>query len=202
MTVPPEKEVPDEPIRRALENPADPGAFADLAVWLRPVVRSTLRSFRQWALDPEDVYQHSLRKLWEAARSGSVQRFESAGQLLAYFRTLVRNTVLDALRKKSPRRDCSLPEQDAAELLADAAGAASREPEPSEQMEAEELQRALESALRLLPDDLMRVVQMRLEGRPFEEIGAALGISRPLAHHRFQEALAALRNSLKARGYE
>src|SRR5262245_20029208 len=141
-------EGPDEGLRRALDNPADREAFATLAARLSPLVRAALRRLGRPALDPEDVYQQCLRKLWEAAQGGAVRTFESPAQLLAYLRTLVRNTALDALRHESARRHQRLPEEDDTD-----SGAASREPEPSVKVEGDEEHLALEGAIARLPED-------------------------------------------------
>lgn len=56
----------------------------------------------------------------------------------------------------------------------------------------------LKDAIRSLPDESRRIIEMRMEGRSFKEIGKALGCNKDTAKRRYERAVNALREQMGA----
>jgi RNA polymerase sigma-70 factor (ECF subfamily) len=130
---------------------------------------------RQWCSAPEDAVQEAFVKL----AGLSAQPDDPA----AYLFRAVRNAAIDAGRAERRRRHHE-------------AEAAARQAwfEPAEALDGDDARRALEA----LPADLREPLVAHLwGGLTFAQIGPLMGCSASTAHRRYEEALAALRNTLR-----
>src|SRR6516165_10291152 len=120
--------------------------------YLRLLARLQLNPRLQGRLDPSDVVQQTLVK----AQQGLGQlRGQSEGELLAWLRRILANTLVDAARKHGGEvvRQRSLEESLAASSARLEAWLAADQPSPSEEAQRQEQLLALAEALAGLPED-------------------------------------------------
>ncbi len=129
---------------------------------------------RQWCATPEDAVQEAFVRLAALAA-------EPADPAAWLFRA-VRNGAISAGRGERRRRHHE--------------GGAARPAwfEPAETLDGDDARRALEA----LPADLREPLVAHLwGGLTFAQIGPLMGCSASTAHRRYEEALAALRQTLR-----
>jgi RNA polymerase sigma-70 factor (ECF subfamily) len=132
--------------------------------------------------DAEDLTQ----EVFASAAAAVIASSETAPPTLAWLYTVARRRLADAARRK--RLD-TVP----LELV--------RAPEASVDEYGLDVARALETALRSLPEGQRRVVLMRLVGgRTFEEIATELGATEEACRMRFMRGLRQLRTELEKEG--
>jgi RNA polymerase sigma-70 factor (ECF subfamily) len=146
----------------------DPQAFNDLFTRLRPhlhaLVRRCLGPESQGPLDHSNLVQSCLRRIYE--NFDKLREDPSVPQLLAWIAAIVRNRIVDALRRQG---------RDPAELL----GSAIREVQDRPSSEAAERDRRaarLAGALAQLPNRERQVVELHwFDQLPDSEIAERLG---------------------------
>jgi RNA polymerase sigma-70 factor (ECF subfamily) len=95
--------VPDDPVDRALtllrDSPSDPSGWRELYRDLWPyVIAICFRTLKGRRQEAEDVAQTVFLRL---ARTGLIQRFDSAQQLRAYVGKMAHNCSIDFLRTEA-----------------------------------------------------------------------------------------------------
>ncbi len=147
-------------------------------------------------LDPDDVVQQTLTRAVEKR-----DRFRGSddAQRAAWLRTLLRHTLIDAVRKFNRAAgvarslDASL-EQSSARLEA---FLAADQTSPSGRLEREERLLRLADALAALPEDQRRAVELKhLQGCALAEVAEQMGRTVPAVAGLLQRGLRALREDL------
>jgi RNA polymerase sigma-70 factor (ECF subfamily) len=144
-------------------------------------------------LDPSDVVQETLLKAKE--RLGQF-RGTSAAELAAWLRRMLRNAMIDALRRltREPAVLSAL-EQSSARLEASLAGDGSS---PSEQAVRHEELEQLAAALAQLPEDQRLAVQLQqMHGHSVQAIAALMGRSKSAVGGLLRRGMAGLRQRMQ-----
>jgi RNA polymerase sigma-70 factor, ECF subfamily len=133
----------------------------------------------------QDVLQDVFVQLWT-----SPQRYDpTAAPLRTYLMVLARSRALDAVRSDARRR----ARQERQHLLAPD----TPPPSPGDEVAAREAARLVREAVRLLPDEQRRLVELAyFEGKSYREAATATGIPEGTAKSRLRAALAALEVAL------
>ncbi len=165
--------------------------------YLLLLARLQLAPNLQGKLDPSDLVQQTLLK---AHQNGDQFRGSSEAERVAWLRTILANTLTDALRKFGPRagtRERSLEaalEQSSRNLESILAA---DQTTPSQKLIRHEQLIRLADAIALLPDDQRQAVEMRhLQGLATTEIAQKLDRSVAAVGGLLQRGLRALRLSL------
>ncbi len=165
--------------------------------YLLLLARLQLGENLQGKLDPSDLVQQTLLK---AHQNAAQFRGKSDAEHVAWLRTILANTLTDAVRKFAPRagpRERSLAasvEQSSRRL--EAILAADQTSASQRVIRHEQLIR-LADALAQLPDDQRQAVELRhLQGLPTSEIARQMNRSIAAIGGLLQRALRALRVSL------
>ena len=139
----------------------------------------------------EDVVQEAFVSVWKQAPRFDPHR----GLVRSWLLTIVHNRAIDAVRRRSGRAERALPEGPE-EFVA----AGGRPEELTEwALEAE----AVRDAVRALPDDQRRTVEMAyFEGLTHVEIAARMGVPPGTVKSRMRLALEKMRTSLRTRVLE
>ncbi len=172
---------------RAVALQGDRAAFARLFAHFAPRIKSYL--LRGGADDAmaEDLAQEALLMLWRKAALFDVQQ---AGVSTWVF-TIARNLRVDRFRRQGA---AALPSDDFdLETVADEA------PAPEERLHASRMQAQVRAAMRTLPPDQARVLQLSyFDDQPHASIASALGIPLGTVKSRMRLAVAHLRRALGA----
>jgi RNA polymerase sigma-70 factor, ECF subfamily len=195
---------PVEPIARWLPD-ARAGSREALGRAL-DACRGYLLLIAQSELGPElrakggasDVVQETLVDAYrDFARFGG----QSEAELLHWLRRLLLNNLADFARlyresgKRQLGREVGL--DDGGSSAGRGGGLAAPGPSPSGEALAHEQGEEVRAALERLPDDYRRVILLRYqEAQPFEEIGAALGLTANAARKLLMRAVARMRQEL------
>jgi RNA polymerase sigma-70 factor, ECF subfamily len=152
--------------------------------WFRLHGPKVLLCARQWTrspVDAEDVVQDAFVRFWRHQR-------KLGGEPLALLLTSVRRAAIDLSRRNSRRLD----RETFAESQSGDDGAFF---EPS--VENDDRRRAIEGALRRLPDEQREILVLKIWGElTFDQIATNLAISPNTAASRYRYALAGLRKEL------
>ena len=155
-----------------------------------PVYGLTLRMLGDPA-SAEDVTQDAFIRAW--------QRFETfrGGSFRSWLFTIAANRARDELRRRRRRPSTSLDEArddpDRADLDPPDAG-----PTAHDLVEQAELRRALEAALRTLPDDWREIVVLAdVQGLDYSEVAAVAGIPVGTVKSRLSRARGRLREVIR-----
>jgi RNA polymerase sigma-70 factor (ECF subfamily) len=133
--------------------------------------------------DAEDVVQESFIALWRQA-----SRLDPSRGIRSYLLTIVHHKAVDRLRRRSRRPELALDEL--APVKAEA-------PDPVQFAEALENRELVRSAMRSLPDDQRRAVEMAyFGGLTMSEVAAQLKIPVGTAKSRLRLALGHMRRAL------
>jgi RNA polymerase sigma-70 factor (ECF subfamily) len=184
-----------------MTEPAAGGArpLEDYRDYLRLLARLQLDSRLQAKLDPSDVVQEALLK---AHQSLAGFRWQGAGEMAAWLRTILASTLADAVRRYSTAaRDVHLErslhaavEESSSRLEGWLAG---KESSPSEQLLRQEQLLRLAAALARLPNDQRQAVELRhLKGASLEEIAQHMGRSKGAAAKLLFRGVESLRDLL------
>jgi RNA polymerase sigma-70 factor, ECF subfamily len=140
--------------------------------------------------EAEDLAQDVFVKVYRAAG-----RYRPDAKFTTWLYRIATNAALNAARSKHRRPTASL---DAMEERGGASQvSAPVEQRPDRELEREETIRAVDRALRQLPErQRMAVVLQRFEGLSYEEIGEALSMSVEAVDSMLRRAKAALRDAL------
>lgn len=132
----------------------------------------------------EDVVQQLFIKIWE-----SRETLQTPDSVAAYLFTAARNRALNYIKSQSRKSDNEVP----LTHLHDEA-----DNKTEEQMDANELQKALYAAIDALPDKRKEVfVLSRFEGKSYKEIAEIMQISVKTVEAQMGKALATLREFVK-----
>jgi RNA polymerase sigma-70 factor, ECF subfamily len=157
-------------------------AWAELSERIRHIATLFIRRFDAWSVDADDVAQDVLLRLHSA---DAIRRLSLAGSPQGYLSVVVRNRVLDELRKNQSRwRGSSAAQQRMDE-------------ETGSGVSAEErivLERLLES----LSDEERELVRLRFwEGYSIEDIAVHLGVRYSTASVRLFRLMRRLREQME-----
>ncbi|BBG02604.1 MULTISPECIES: RNA polymerase sigma factor [Pseudonocardia] len=178
----------------ALAADLDAG-FGELVDAHRDLLFSVARSFVRTPADAEDLAADALLRAYRALCGYSTERIRGLRVrpwLLVILRNTARNRARDAARRPAPPPrhdpfDAALPED------------RSIEPDPAEQAERGELQRALGTALGELSEAQRTAVVLRhVHGLPTSEVAQVLGCAEGTAKSHVSRGLTALRTVLAA----
>jgi RNA polymerase sigma-70 factor (ECF subfamily) len=164
--------------------------------YLRLMARLQMDDWLQGKLDPSDVVQQALVKAHQAREQF---RGQTDGELAAWLRRILANTMTDAARKyqNEVKRERSLLEtlnESSAKLEA---WLQAEEDSPSEHAVRNEQLLQLAGALGELPEDQRRAVELRyLKDAPVPEIAAMLGKTEPAVAGLLRRGLQRLREVL------
>jgi RNA polymerase sigma-70 factor (ECF subfamily) len=165
--------------------------------YLRLLARLQLNPRLQGRLDPSDVVQQTLIK----AQKGLGQlRGQSEGELLAWLRRILANTLVDAARKHGGEigRQRSLEDALAASSARLEAWLAADQPSPSDQVVRQEQLLRLAEALAGLPEDQRAAVELHyLHEESVAEIATHMGRTRPAVAGLLRRGLQRLRENLR-----
>jgi RNA polymerase sigma-70 factor, ECF subfamily len=138
----------------------------------------------------EDVAQQVFIRVWKGA-----PRYRPTAKFTTWLLTITRNLVFNEARrrKRHPGDTLDVHEGEEALALTDPARHV-----PDEELLQAELQLAVESAIRALPEkQRMAVVLRRYEGKSYEEIGEVLGLTVAAVKSLLFRARTELRAALK-----
>ncbi len=168
---------------RAIALRGDRAAFAALFRFYAPRIKAVLMRAGATAEAAEDVAQETLVAVWRKAGQYDPARASAA----AWIYTVARNLRIDRLRRDQREK-----------LVAVYETIASEEPErPDEVLDSSEQDARLRSALRELPAEQVRVVQLSfVEGRAHGDIAKMLGLPLGTVKSRLRLAVNRLRNAL------
>ena len=201
-----------DPAHPAPGGPAvPPGAAGDPAVdaLVTRAQGGDLTAFNALVLRFQDaVYSLTLRMLGDPASAEDVtqdafirawQRFETfrGGSFRSWLFTIAANRARDELRRRGRRPSTSLDEArddpNRADLDPPDAG-----PTAHDLVEQAELRRALEAALRTLPDDWREIVVLAdVQGLDYAEVAAVVGIPVGTVKSRLSRARGRLREVIR-----
>jgi len=148
----------------------DTDAFQRLVERHQALVIGTVGRMLGSNSDVEDVAQQVFIRVWKSAA-----RYRPTAKFTTWLLTITRNLVFNEARrrKRHPGDVLDVHEGEEAVALADSAGR-----KPDEQLLQDELQLAVEAAIRALPEkQRMAVILRRYEEKSYEEIGQVLGLS-------------------------
>lgn len=180
---------PDDAALMARVARGDMAAFEQLVERHQALVIGTVGRMLGSNSDVEDVAQQVFIRVWKSA-----PRYRPAAKFTTWLLTITRNLVFNETRrrKRHPAELLGVHEGEEAVALADSAGR-----RPDEQLLEDELQRAIEAAVRALPEkQRMAVVLRRFQEKSYEEIGEVLGLSLPAVKSLLFRARTELRSAL------
>jgi RNA polymerase sigma-70 factor (ECF subfamily) len=139
--------------------------------------------------DAEDIAQQVFLRVWKNAK-----RYRPDARFTTYLFTITRNLVFNETRRRGRKKEVSADEiEENTGLLAEECA----ELRPDNQLLQEELRRAVDRAIALLPEaQRMAVVLRRYEQLPYEEIAKVLDLSVSAVKSLLFRARTALRESL------
>jgi RNA polymerase sigma-70 factor (ECF subfamily) len=178
---------PSGPAERSLER------FRE---YLRLLARLQLDPRWQSKLDPSDIVQQTLVKAYQGLGQF---RGQSEGELLAWLRRILANTLIDAARKLGGevQRQLSLEDALAASSARLEAWLAAEQPSPSDQVIRQEQLLHLAAALAQLPEDQRRAVERHyLHEESVAQIAEQMGRTRPAVAGLLRRGLKRLRECL------
>lgn len=153
-------------------------------------VYATARRMLSDSADAEDIAQRTFIRVWKAASS-----YEPKAKFTTWLYTILRNLVFNESRRLSRKPTCSsdaMVEEYGQLLHTDPS------PSPAEDMEAKELEDAVERAIAELPEKARLAVQLRrFQEMSYEEIAAVIGMSVSATKSLLFRARQSLRESLE-----
>ena len=163
-----------------------------------PMYRLALSMTRQRE-DAEDATQEALVKLW---RTLPDYRFECS--ILPYALQIVRNTVLDLLRRKRARGETvslTVESEDGETVEMDVVDP-DESTDPARAYASEERIREVRRALDALPIELREILTLRaIEGMSYGQIGEVLCLEEGTVKSRLSRARKKLEEILKSRNF-
>jgi RNA polymerase sigma-70 factor (ECF subfamily) len=165
--------------------------------YLRLLARLQLDPRLQGKLDPSDIVQQTLVKAQQALGQF---RGSSEGELVAWVRRILANTLIDAARKlgREVGRQRSLEDALADSSARLEAWLADSQASPSEQAGHQEQLLRLADALALLPEDQRQAVELHyLQGQSLAEVAGHMGRTQPAVAGLLRRGLKKLRQHLR-----
>jgi RNA polymerase sigma-70 factor, ECF subfamily len=169
MSEPPSQELDDAALMAEVGR-GDTAAFQRLVERHQALVIGTVSRMLGNNSDVEDVAQQVFIRVWKSA-----PRYRPEAKFTTWLLTITRNLVFNEARrrKRHPGDLLDVHEGEEAVALADSIGR-----KPDEQLLEDELQLAVEAAIRALPEkQRMAVILRRYEEKSYEEIGQILDLS-------------------------
>ncbi len=167
----------------------DAGAMREIIERHQDSVYATARRMLSDSADAEDIAQRTFIRVWKAASS-----YEPKAKFTTWLYTILRNLVFNETRRMGRKPTCSSDamEEEYGQLLH-----TDPSPSPSEDMEARELEEAVECAIAELPEKARLAVQLRrFQEMSYEEIAAVIGMSVSATKSLLFRARQSLRESL------
>lgn len=162
----------------------DASAFEELVrMYEAPVYRLALRMCGGRAEDAQEVAQEAFLAAWRG-----LPRFRGQCRFSSWLYKLTANAAVDHLRREK-RRPAAVPLENAGEPA---------DPHtPQEELERQELHRAVQQALdRLTPEHREVLLLRQMQGLSYQEIGAALSLEEGTVKSRLSRAKRQLRTIL------
>jgi RNA polymerase sigma-70 factor (ECF subfamily) len=182
------------------QAPPSKSGLARYRVYLRLLARLQLDPRLRAKLDPSDVVQQTLLKAYERHDQF---RGQTEAELAAWLRTILANTLTDAVRRGQVREglqrslEASI-EQSSSRLEAWLAAAGSS---PSEHLVRHEQMLLLSESLAQLPEDQQRAVELKhLRGYTVEAISAEMGRSKTAVGGLLRRGMKRLRELMEDGG--
>jgi len=169
MSEPPSQELDDAALMAEVGR-GDTAAFQRLVERHQALVIGTVGRMLGNNSDVEDVAQQVFIRVWKSA-----PRYRPEAKFTTWLLTITRNLVFNEARrrKRHPGDLLDVHEGEETVALADSIGR-----KPDEQLLEDELQLAVEAAIRALPEkQRMAVILRRYEEKSYEEIGQILDLS-------------------------
>jgi RNA polymerase sigma-70 factor, ECF subfamily len=163
---------PEDAVLMALVARGDTPAFKQLVERHQTLVIGTVARMLGSNSDVEDVAQQVFIRVWKSA-----PRYAPTAKFTTWLLTITRNLVFNELRrrKRHPAETLDVHQGEESLPLPDRAARG-----PDEQLLDEEMQRAVEKAIQMLPEkQRMAVILRRYEEKSYEEIAEVLDLSVP-----------------------
>ncbi|WP_295674421.1 RNA polymerase sigma factor [uncultured Mucilaginibacter sp.] len=173
---------PDERLVALLKN-GDPLAFAEIYRRYGKSLAGFAASKLYDLEDARDLLQDLFVKLWE-----NREQLQITSNLQSYLYGIVRHRIIDKIRKNITREDYALALQSLPSFFQHGG---------DKQLEAKELQQAIQHSLDQLPDRVKQIYKLsRDEGLSNPEIAQKLSLSEQTVKNQLSAALKHLRKSL------
>ena len=172
----------------AIASRGDRDAFAELFAYFAPRLKAYLQRTGTGEAQSEELAQEAMLAVWRKAGLFDPGSASAATWIF----TIARNLRIDAVRRE--RRGGAIRVDEA-----EAEFAVDEEPLPDQRVLTEEAERRVRMAIRKLPAEQLRVIEMSFfEGRPHGEIARALDIPLGTVKSRVRLAMGRLRGLLEA----
>lgn len=173
---------------RVKEGDAD--AFRQLVEIHQSAVIGTVAKMLGDAGEAEDIAQQVFVRIWKSAR-----RYEPRAKFTTWMFTITRNLVFNEVRRRQRKPTVSVEEREEKSHLIVEDRSAER---PDDEVLQGELERAVDEAIKSLPEkQRLAVVLRRYEEMPYEEIGRVLEISVPAVKSLLFRARTQLKERLR-----
>lgn len=163
---------------------------ADLIAGCERLLARRIRTLRQsdcdWSMRTSELVSSSVVRMLDATDGG--RQPISRGRFIGLLESVVRSVVVDGIRRRTVRRAAQRVLREQAAREGQAAG---RDGGVAQAAEARALAERLVASMK---DDERVLLRLRLDGREWSEVAAALGISADAARQRW----AALRARMRA----
>ncbi len=183
----------EESVRLMLRvKEGDERAFEKLVELHQRAIIGTVARMLNSLDDAHDIAQQVFVRIWKSA-----PRYEPSAKFTTWMFTITRNLVFNEMRKRNRRKEVPLD----AENDDDAPKQYAHPMAPSADVlsQQDELERALDHAITLLPEkQRLAVVMRRYEEVPYEDICEVLGMSLPAVKSLLFRARTELRKHLAA----
>jgi RNA polymerase sigma-70 factor (ECF subfamily) len=180
---------PDDAALMALVARGDTPAFERLVERHQTLVLGTVARMLGSNSDVEDVAQQVFIRVWKSA-----PRYLPTAKFTTWLLTITRNLVFNEIRrrKRHPAETLDVHQGEESLPLPDRQGRI-----PDQTLLDEEMQRAVEKAIQILPEkQRLAVVLRRYEEKSYEEIGQVLDLSVPAVKSVLFRARTELRAAL------
>lgn len=168
----------------------DHEAFRELVERHQGMVRGVVFRMVPSSIDAEDLAQQIFFRVWKAA-----PRYRPEAKFTTWLMTITRNLVFNETKKRARLRWVSMSDPEPGSEIAGLAGPSDEAPDREAQ--AQELQEAVDAAIRELPENQrMALLLHRFEGLPHEEIAEILKTTVPATKSLIFRAREALRIKL------
>lgn len=168
----------------------DIDAFESLVELYQGAVIGTVAKMLGNASEAEDIAQQVFVRIWKSAA-----RYEPQAKFTTWMFTITRNLVFNEVRRKKRKPTVSVEEREEEHhrVVEDLQTSA-----PDDDVIHAELERAVDEAIRALPEkQRIAVILRRYEELPYEEIGTVLSMSVPAVKSLLFRARSQLKETLR-----